>query len=73
MCPEITPELISRNMDTPEATIKGHLDQGHKKNNSTQTNEVITEITNVVIPLIFDPTEKYTQIYQDNFLLNLQK
>ena len=49
-------------MDIPEAMIKGHLDQEHKNKNSTQTNEVITERTNVVIPLIFDPTDK---IYSD--------
>ena len=49
-------------MDIPDATIKGHLDQEHKNKNSTQTNEVITERTNVVIPLIFDPTDK---IYSD--------
>ena len=54
----LTPELISINMDTPEATIKGHFDQEQKNKNSKKPNEVITEIKNVVIPLIVNPTDK---------------
>ena len=57
--PGLNPEQISRNLDTPEATIKGHLDQ---KKNSTKTNEAIRDRANVVIPLIVDPTYK---IYSD--------
>ena len=44
-----------------------------KTKKATQTNEVIIERTNLVIPIIVDPTEKSTQIYQDNFLLKPQK
>ena len=44
-----------------------------KTKKATQTNEVIIERTNLVIPIIVDPTEKSTQIYQDNFLLDQRK